>query len=99
MSIDFLKIVEIFNKNLTLFIYGIQTTLTFAIVGTILGFLIGLMVGGVRAVEIGENDSFVVRLIKSLGKLVSGFYIWVFRGTPMMVQAMFIYYFLNLERG
>lgn len=95
MSIEFLKIVEIFNKNLPLFIYGIQTTLTFAIVGTILGFLIGLMVGGVRAVEIGENDSFVVCFIKSLGKLVSGLYIWIFRGTPMMVQAMFIYYFLK----
>ena len=89
MSIDFAKAWEIFVENMSLFSYGIQITLLYAVVGTVCGFLIGLVVGGIRAIEINDYDSSVSRLFKRLGKWITGFYIWVFRGTPMMVQAMF----------
>ena len=90
MSIDFAKAWEIFVENMSLFSYGIQITLLYAVVGTVCGFLIGLVVGGIRAIEINDYDSSVSRLFKRLGKWITGFYIWVFRGTPMMVQAMFL---------
>lgn len=95
MSIDFLKAWQIFVKNIPLFVYGIQSTLLFAIVGTFAGFLIGLFVGGIRAIEINEYDSLIMKLIKRLGRFITGLYIWVFRGTPMMVQAMFLFYLLK----
>ena len=95
MSIDFARAWEIFVENIPLFTYGIQMTLLFAVVGTICGFLIGLVIGGIRAIEINEYDSPVSQLLKRFGKLITGFYIWVFRGTPMMVQAMFLYYLLK----
>lgn len=95
MSIDFAKAWEIFVENMSLFSYGIQITLLYAVVGTVCGFLIGLVVGGIRAIEINDYDSSVSRLFKRLGKWITGFYIWVFRGTPMMVQAMFLYYLLK----
>ena len=95
MRIDFAKAWEIFQRNFSLFSYGVQITLLFAIVGTVCGFLIGLLAGGVRAIEINDYDSTVVKVLTRIGKLLTGFYIWVFRGTPMMVQAMFIFHLLR----
>lgn len=95
MIIDLGKAWSIFLNNLPLFVYGIEVTLLYAIVGTVVGFLIGLVIGGIRAIEISEYNSLPVRIIKRFAKLLTGFYIWVFRGTPMMVQAMFLYYFLK----
>ena len=54
MSIDFAKAWEIFVENMSLFSYGIQITLLYAVVGTVCGFLIGLVVGGIRAIEIND---------------------------------------------
>lgn len=95
MTIEFSKVISIFTNNLPLFVYGISITLIFAIVGTVCGFLIGLLVGGVRALEETQYDSTLMKILKKIGKLITGLYIWVFRGTPMMVQAMFIYYILK----
>ena len=67
-------------------------TLLFAFVGTFAGFVVGLLVGGIRAIEINEYDSTGIKVLKRIGRIITGLYIWVFRGTPMMVQAMFIYY-------
>lgn len=95
MRIDFMKAWSIFTKNLPLFTYGIEITLLFAVVGTVAGLVIGLFVGGIRAIEINEFDSTPLKVLKRIGKLITGFYIWVFRGTPMMVQAMFLFYLLK----
>lgn len=95
MSIDFSKAWSIFLRNWQLFQYGIGITLLFAVVGTVVGFVIGLIVGGIRAIEINEYDSPILKISKRAGRMITGFYIWVFRGTPMMVQAMFLYYLLK----
>lgn len=95
MSIDFAKAWEIFTRNLPLFTYGVKITLLFAVVGTVAGFVVGLLVGGVRAIEINEYDKPVVKFVKKLGRFITGAYIWVFRGTPMMVQAMFLFHLLK----
>ena len=90
-----MKCWEIFVQNMDMFFYGIRVTLLYAIVGTIVGFLIGLILGGIRGLEINESDSALVKGLKRAGHLITGCYVWVFRGTPMMVQAMFFYYFLK----
>lgn len=95
MNIDFSKAFNIFESNISLFLYGIGNTLLYALIGTFAGFLIGLLVGGIRAIEINEYDSMPVKIIKRIGRLITSLYIWVFRGTPMMVQAMFIFYLLK----
>ena len=92
MRIDIVKAWNIFVHNLPLFQYGIEMTLLFAFVGTFAGFVVGLLVGGIRAIEINEYDSTGIKILKRIGRIITGLYIWVFRGTPMMVQAMFIYY-------
>lgn len=95
MSLDLIKCWEIFTQNADMFFYGIRITLLYAIIGTLAGFLIGLILGGIRGLEINESDSTFTKVLKKAGHLITAFYVWVFRGTPMMVQALFFYYFLK----
>ena len=78
-----------------MFFYGIKMTLAFAIVGTVLGLVVGLFVGTIRTLIIDDFDTSFIKFMKKLGHFITGIYIWVFRGTPMMVQAIFLYYLLK----
>ena len=75
-----------------LFLSGTLTTLLIAITGTLFGFAIGLLVAIVRTIEIPRGMGPVKRAIRKLAHILIGVYIQVFRGTPMIVQAMVIYY-------
>lgn len=86
---------EIFTKYLPSFLYGIQNTLLISIVGTAFGLIIGLLIGGIRAIPIEKSDTQIQKIFKKIYYLISGIYIEVFRGTPMMVQAVFIYHSLR----
>ena len=85
----------IFQDNIPLFWYGIKITLLLAVCGTLIGLLIGLLLGGIRAVRIEERDAPVSRIIKKILHGFVGLYVWIFRGTPMMVQALIIYHGLR----
>ena len=74
-----------------LFYNGIKFTMLIAISGTSIGLIIGLIVGGVRATKINPTDLPLFKWTKRLLHLISTVYIEIFRGTPMMVQAVFIY--------
>jgi putative lysine transport system permease protein len=74
---------------------GIKTTLLISLTGTLIGLLIGLVVGGLRAITVEEMAHPQLKLSKKIYDLLSRTYIEVFRGTPMMVQGVFIYYFLK----
>ena len=78
-----------------LFYNGIKFTLLIAVSGTLAGLIIGLIVGGVRATKINPTDLTIIKLTKKVLHLISAVYIETFRGTPMMVQAVFIYYSLK----
>ena len=52
MSIDFNRLIDILITNWPMFLHGIYMTVIFALVGTIFGFIIGLIVGGLRTIEI-----------------------------------------------
>ena len=75
-----------------LFLRGTGTTLLIAITGTILGFLIGLLVAIARTIQLGPKASAWKRVPVKILHAVLGVYIEVFRGTPMIVQSMVIYY-------
>ena len=74
------------------FLRGAGTTLLISIIATILGFLIGLAVAVVRTVPIDEHDSPFRRTFYKIVQGIFVAYIEIFRGTPMIVQAMVIYY-------
>ena len=75
-----------------LFLRGTANTLLIAVTGTILGFLIGLLVAIARTIHLGPKASAWKRVPVKILHAVLGVYIEVFRGTPMIVQAMVIYY-------
>ena len=75
-----------------LFLRGTANTLLIAVTGTILGFLLGLLVAIARTIYLGPKASAWKRVPVKILHAVLGVYIEVFRGTPMIVQAMVIYY-------
>lgn len=86
------RIVFILQKYGPSFAGGAGRTMAIAIAGTFIGCVIGLAVGIVQTVPVTKNDSVIKRLLLGFVKLVLNIYVEVFRGTPMMVQAMFIFY-------
>ena len=82
----------ILDKYGTLFLSGVGVTLLVAITGTVIGFVIGLLVAILRTIPVAPRDPWYRRVpFKVLSGLLN-VYIEVFRGTPMIVQAMVIYY-------
>lgn len=76
----------------SLFLRGTGTTLLIAITGTLLGFLLGLLVAIARTITPGERAPIWQKALLKLLHGVLTVYIEVFRGTPMIVQAMVIFY-------
>ena len=82
------------------FLSGAGNTMIIAIVGTFLGCLIGFIVGIIQTIPVDKRDSAVKKTLVGFLKFIMACYVEFFRGTPMMVQAMFIYYgsaYLRLE--
>ena len=80
------------DKYGVLFLQGVGVTLKVALSGTILGFLLGLLVAIVRTIPISRSDPWYKRFPLHFVHWLLGVYIEVFRGTPMIVQSMVIYY-------
>ena len=75
-----------------LFLSGVGVTLIVAIIGTLAGFLLGLLAAILRTIPTSPKDPVVKRVPLKILSWLLGVYIEVFRGTPMIVQAMVIYY-------
>ncbi len=74
------------------FVRGAGVTLLIAFVGTIIGCIIGLLVGIVQTIPVEPQDSVAKKIVLKIVHALMTAYIEVFRGTPMIVQAMVIYY-------
>jgi len=86
---------EIIAKYWPMMLSGAGVTLLLAITGTVIGFLIGLMVGTIKTIPMPSKKGFRYYFQKVVNILLS-VYVEVFRGTPMIVQAMVIYYGLAM---
>ena len=86
----FQQVMTILTKNWKQFLRGTGVTLLISMVGTITGLLIGLLIGVYRTAPTAANKG-LAGLQKVFGWLLSA-YIEIFRGTPMIVQSMVIYY-------
>jgi putative lysine transport system permease protein len=90
-------VIDIVSNNWPMFLRGAGITLFISIIGTIIGFLIGLIVSVVRTIPVPERGIKKV-ILKIINVLLSA-YIEIFRGTPMIVQAMVIFYGAALAFG
>lgn len=89
-STFFSRIGNIFQKYFKSILKGVGYTILVAIVGTIVGLFIGLLIGMYRTLDTPKNK--VLAVLKKIGDFILSAYIEVFRGTPMMVQAMVIFW-------
>ena len=74
------------------YLVGIRSTLILAVAATLIGCLIGLLCGILNTIPYTKNDSLPKRFVLKLIRVIVRVYVEVFRGTPMVLQAVFIYY-------
>ena len=94
-----MKLVELFNDIVALmqryggaYLSGIRNTLVLALVATVIGCVIGFLCGILQTIPYGESDHPVKRFFLKLIRVIVRIYVEIFRGTPMVLQAVFIYY-------
>jgi putative lysine transport system permease protein len=90
-------VITIISENWPMFLRGAGLTLLIALIGTVLGAIIGLFAGVIRTIPVPERGAKKISL--KVINLILSIYIEFFRGTPMIVQAMVIYYGSALAFG
>lgn len=71
-------------------LYGVGNTLLIALVSTVAGLFIGIIVGIIKTIPLSRKKWLAV--IQRVVNFLLSCYIEIFRSTPMMVQAMVIYW-------
>ena len=74
------------------YLSGIANTLILALVGTAIGCIIGFICGVLNTIPYAPGDPAVKRFFLKLIRVFVRVYVEVFRGTPMVLQAVFLYY-------
>lgn len=93
MPTDFLgRVMVVFNRYGMSMLQGAGVSLKIALVGTLVGCLIGFAVGIVQTIPSEKGDNPLKKGALWIIRLILNAYVEFFRGTPMMAQAMFIYY-------
>ncbi len=85
-------IVRLWNDYASMYLNGIWNTLSLAVVCTIVGCLIGLLCGILNTIPYSKNDNIFKRFFLRLVRILIQIYVEIFRGTPMILQAVVIYY-------
>lgn len=88
----FQRMIYILQRYSLSLLSGAATTMVIAIVCTLLGCVIGFAVGLVQTTEPGKNAGVAKKILLKIVKWILNAYVEIFRGTPMMLQAAFIYY-------
>ncbi len=92
-------VARLWGKYSSFYLDGIKSTLILALVATLIGCIIGLVCGILNTIPYSKNDNIVKRFFLKLIRVVVRIYVEVFRGTPMVLQAVFIYYGLPYFSG
>ena len=71
---------------------GMWSTLLLALVATVIGCMIGLLCGILNTIPYNEYTPRPKRILLRSIRIIIRIYVEVFRGTPMVLQAVFIYY-------
>lgn len=85
-------IVKLWGKYGGTYLGGVKNTLILALVATVIGCIIGFICGILQTIPHTKNDHPVKRFFLALIRGIVRVYVEVFRGTPMVLQAVFVYY-------
>ena len=89
----------LWGKYHGMYLDGVKNTLILALIATAVGCAIGLVCGVLNTIPYTKNDPLPKRFLLKLLRVVIRIYVEVFRGTPMVLQAVFIYYGLPYFSG
>lgn len=87
-------IVKLAEENWELFLNGTKNTVIMALTGTVIGFLIGLIIAIIRTIPTSKNTNIIAKVFFKVINFILNAYVEIIRGTPMMVQALIIHYSL-----
>ena len=85
-------IAKLWQRYGSSYITGMRNTLVLALVATVIGCLIGFVCGVLNTIPYSKNDPLPKRFLLKLIRIIVRVYVEVFRGTPMVLQAVFVYY-------
>ena len=88
----FQDIGKLWEKYGDSYITGMRNTLILAVTATVIGCLIGFLCGILNTIPYSKNDPWLKRALLTLIRGIVRVYVEVFRGTPMVLQAVFIFY-------
>lgn len=91
--------VTLWSKYYPAYLGGIKNTLLLALIATAIGCLIGLSCGILNTIPYTKSDRLPRRFVLGTIRVLVRTYVEVFRGTPMVLQAVFIYYGLPYFSG
>ena len=87
-------LVTVWERYSSMYLNGVWSTLSLAIIATFIGCLIGMACGILQTIPCAKTDHPVKRVLLGLVRVVLRVYIEVSRGTPMILQAVFVKYAL-----
>ncbi|MBR2805941.1 MAG: amino acid ABC transporter permease [Oscillospiraceae bacterium] len=90
----FTDIGYLWGKYAATYLNGVRNTLILAFIGTLLGCVIGFICGVLNTIPYSKSDPPLKRFFLGLIRIIIRVYVEVFRGTPMVLQAVAIYYAL-----
>ena len=88
----FSDIGSLWAKYGTVYLTGIANTLILAITATLIGCVIGFLCGILQTIPYSPNEFLLKRILLKIVRIIIRAYVELFRGTPMILQAVFIYY-------
>lgn len=91
----FASALAIYQRFAPLFWFGVSNTLLISLSATLIGLCIGLVFASLKQLKLEKSDALIIKVVKIIAHVLSTTYIEVFRGTPMIVQAIFIYHGLR----
>ena len=95
----FNDIIRLWQDAAPQYLKGAGDTLLLAVVATAVGCLIGLFCGILQTLSYSKNDFWLKKAVINVIKAVVRVYVEVFRGTPMILQAVFIFFGLPYLTG
>ena len=85
-------IVSLWQEYSGLYLSGVWNTISLAVLCTAVGCLIGLLCGVLNTIPYTKSDNIFKRILLRAIRVINQIYVEVFRGTPMILQAVVIYY-------
>ena len=86
------EIGQAWSNNSAQYLTGAGKTILLAVVATAIGCVIGFICGILQTIPVEKHDNPAKKFLLAVLRAVIRVYVEVFRGTPMIIQAVFIYF-------